>query len=109
MKERLGFTARRFSKKLQKFSNPRKSQSKAFSYLGHSAKLYPATNIHKKYKIFDSIHNKWVSFGQMGYEDYTKHKDKSRRKNYLARSTKMNGHWKNNPYSPNNLSIHILW
>ena len=46
---------------------------------------------------------------QLGYEDYTKHKNKSRRKNYLARSTKMKGKWKKNKYSPNNLSIHILW
>ena len=98
-----------FSKKLRKYSNPEIAQSKAYSYIGRSAKLYPASNKNKKYKIFDPIHKKWSNFGQLGYEDYTKHKNKSRRKNYLARSTKMKGKWKNNKYSPNNLSIHILW
>lgn len=53
--------------------------------------------------------NKWVHFGQMGYEDYTKHKDDNRRKNYLKRSSNISGKWKSNKYSPNNLSIHLLW
>ena len=53
--------------------------------------------------------NKWVHFGQMGYEDYTKHKDDDRRKNYLNRSSNIKGQWKSNKYSPNNLSIHLLW
>jgi len=98
-----------FSKTLRKYSSPKKAQARAYSYLGHSAKLYPASRKYKKYKILDPKHNTWVNFGQLGYEDYTKHKDKSRRKNYLARSSKMNGHWRKNPYSPNNLSMHILW
>lgn len=53
--------------------------------------------------------NKWIHFGQMGYEDYTKHKDDDRRKNYLKRSSNIKGQWKSNKYSPNNLSIHLLW
>ena len=48
-------------------------------------------------------------YGQMGYEDYTKHHNKSRRKNYLTRTKGMLGDWKNNKYSANNLSRHILW
>jgi len=99
----------RFPVNLRKYSTPKTAQSRAYKYLGRTAKLYPASRKHKKYKIFDPIHNTWSNFGQLGYEDYTKHKDKSRRKNYLARSTKMKGDWKKNPYSPNNLSIHILW
>ena len=50
-----------------------------------------------------------VHFGQIGYEDFTKHKNKTSRKNYLARSRKIRGNWKSNKYSPNNLSIHLLW
>lgn len=99
----------RFPVNLRKYSNPKTAQLRAYKYLGRTAKIYPASRKHKKYKIFDPKHQKWVNFGQLGYEDYTKHKDKSRRKNYLARSTNMNGDWKNNPYSANNLSIHILW
>lgn len=98
-----------FSRELKKYSNPEIAQKMAFKYLGRSAILYPATRQEKKYKIYDPNNEKWVSFGQMNYEDYTKHRDKERRKNYLIRSSKIKGNWKKNKYSPNNLSIHILW
>jgi hypothetical protein len=91
------------------YSNPRKAQQMAYKYLGKTAKLYPATNPEKKYSIFDEKNNKWVNFGQIGYEDYTKHKDKSRRKNYLTRTKSMRGNWRSNRYSANNLSRNILW
>jgi hypothetical protein len=100
---------RQFSKKLLKYSNPRQAQKMAYKYLGKSAKLYPATKTEKKYSIYDPKNDKWINFGQIGYEDYTKHKDKTRRKNYLTRSCGMKGNWKSNPYSANNLSIHVLW
>ena len=45
----------------------------------------------------------------MLYEDYLKHNDETRKKNYLLRSGNIKGNWKNNPYSPNNLSRNILW
>jgi DNA modification methylase len=98
-----------FPKTLKKFSTRKIAQEQAYKYLGKTAKLYPAKNKSKKYRIFDPKNKKWVHFGQMGYEDYTKHHDKTRRKNYLTRSRNIRGHWKNNKYSPNNLSIHILW
>jgi hypothetical protein len=79
----------------------------AYKYVG--AKIYPASNPEKKYKIYDPKNEKWVNFGQIGYEDYTKHKDKKRRKSYLARTAKMRGDWKRNKYSANNLSRNILW
>ena len=66
-----------------------------------------STNPNKKYDAF--INDKKISFGASGYSDYTKHKDKSRRKNYLTRSKSIKGNWKTNKYSPNNLSIHLLW
>ena len=69
----------------------------------------PASNPAKKYMIYDPKNNKWVNFGQLGYEDYTKHGNKTRRKNYLTRTKGMLGDWKNNKYSANNLSRHILW
>jgi hypothetical protein len=98
-----------FSKRLKKYSNPRQAQHMAYKYLGKTAKLYPASNPHKKYKIYDTKNDKWINFGQIGYEDFTKHKDKTRRKNYLTRTKSMRGNWKNNPYSANNLSRNILW
>lgn len=100
---------KKFSKRINLYSNPRTAQAKAYKYLGKTAKLYPARNSEKKYCIFDKNNNKWINFGQMGYEDFTKHKNKSRRKNYLTRTKFMRGDWKNNKYSANNLSRNILW
>jgi hypothetical protein len=101
--------SRVYPKRLYLYSTPRTAQRMAYKYLGKSAKLYPARNPVKKYSIYDTIHDKWVNFGQMGYEDFTKHHNKTRRKNYLTRTKGMLGDWKNNKYSANNLSRHILW
>lgn len=96
--------------RIWKFSNPNVSQKRSFKYLGKKrGKIYRSTNKNKKYMIYDNIHNRYVYFGQMEYEDFTKHKDKNRRKNYLTRSSKIRGNWKKNPFSPNNLSRKILW
>lgn len=89
-------------------SNPEVAQRRAFQYLGKDAILYVSKKKDKKYDIVKPD-GKIVSFGQMGYEDFTKHKDIDRRRRYLARATNMKGNWKDDPYSPNNLSIHILW
>ena len=51
----------------------------------------------------------WVHFGQIPYEDFTKHKNLTRRHNYLTRSGKIRGDWKKKKYSANNLSRKILW
>jgi len=99
----------KFSRKLRRFSNPERAQKMAYRYLGKTAKLYPARNPQKKYSIYDPKNDKWMNFGQIGYEDYTKHKDKNRRKNYLTRTRSMRGDWKRNPYSANNLSREVLW
>jgi hypothetical protein len=96
-----------YTKELLKYSNPNIAQKRAYAYLGKTAKLYPASKKQKKYRIWNG--DKWINFGQLGYQDYTRHKDKTRRRSYLARSRKIRGDWKRNKYSPNNLSIHILW
>ena len=103
--------SKKFSKRIYLYSTPRIAQRMAYKYLGRikTAKLYPARNPAKKYMVFDPKNNKWVNFGQMGYEDYTKHHDKTRRKNYLTRTKGMLGDWKSNKYSANNLSRNILW
>jgi hypothetical protein len=101
--------SRKFPKRIYLYSSPRIAQRMAYKYLGKTAKLYPAINPAKKYMIYDPKNNKWVNFGQMGYQDYNKHHDKTRRKNYLTRTKGMLGDWKSNKYSANNLSRHILW
>ena len=93
---------------LKSWSNIKIAQQKAIEYLGTDAILYPSTKKDKKYMILDP-NNKWVHFGFFGMEDHTKNKRSTRRRLYLARATKIKGNWKDNPYSPNNLSIHILW
>ena len=90
------------------YSNPIKAQAKAFKYLGKKSVLYKSQNVNKKYAIIEPS-GKTIHFGQLGYEDFTKHNDKLRKNNYLTRTAGMKGNWKNNPYSANNLSRNILW
>lgn len=92
-----------------KWSNPDKVAEMAKKYLGDMAVVFRSTKPKKKYMIFDPNNNKWVFFGEMGYEDFTKHQDEKRRENYLTRTAKMKGNWKDNKYSANNLSRNILW
>jgi len=93
---------------LSKYSNYEIAQAKTNLYFGKPTKLHISNRKDKKYYVIDD-QNKKHYFGQMGYEDYTKHQDDDRRYKYLARATKIKGDWKNNKYSPNNLSINILW
>ena len=95
-------------KSIKKYSNPTQVYRLAKKYLGKTAKIGLSTKREKKYMVTTPDGN-IVHFGQMGYEDYTKHKNKTRRKNYLTRASKIKGNWKNNRYSPNNLAIHLLW
>jgi hypothetical protein len=101
--------SRAWSSKLRRYSNPTQAQKKATQVLGYQARLCVATNPSKKYRVQNPKTGHWTQFGQMGYEDYTRHRDKRRRRNYLTRSAKIRGHWKADPYSANNLSRKILW
>ena len=94
---------------LYKWSNPKQAQKKAEKYLGKDVELFVSETKDKKYDIYDPNLEKWISFGQLGFEDFTKHKDKERRQRYLNRATNIKGDWKNNKYSPNSLSMNILW
>ena len=58
----------------------------------------------KKYMVSDA--KKLIHFGQMGYEDYTKHHDEKRRELFRKRNHK----WKDaEKYSPAWLSYYLLW
>jgi len=69
---------------------------------------------HKKDKKWDATfvypdgHTKVVPFGQKGYSDYTKHKDKTRKQRYISRHSGMGESW-NKPDTPGALSLHVLW
>jgi hypothetical protein len=91
-----------------KWSNPLQVRWMADKYLGKSMPVYLSDKKDKKYML-QSPDKKWIHFGQMGYEDFTKHQDPIRRQSYLARTANMKGNWKSNKYSANNLSRNILW
>jgi hypothetical protein len=91
------------------YSDPHKAQENATNSYGKDGQLYRSTRKDKKYMIIDPQTNKFVHFGAIGYEDATKHNDLNRVKRYLKRAENIKGGWKNDEYSPNNLSIRILW
>ena len=87
---------------LRKFSDP--------EYVKQKAKLMGLNPVHessrkdKKYMVFDG--HKMVHFGQMGYEDATKHHDLDRINRFRNRNKK----WQYSPkYSPAYLSWFLLW
>jgi len=92
-----------------KYSDPVKVQELAYSVYGPDAIIYRSRHKNKKYAIVDPNTEKIVNFGQIGFEDVTKHRDINRMYNYLRRATKIKGNWRDNPFSPNNLSINLLW
>ena len=90
------------------YSDPDEVLKKAKQYLGDAVEIHFSSRKGKKYMVRNPD-GKWIHFGALGYEDFTKHKDEKRRDNYLKRATKIRGNWKDTKYSPNNLSINILW
>jgi len=91
---------------LFKFSDPNIVQQKAYQFLGKEAIIYKSTHKNKKYMIFNKENNKFIHFGELGFEDYTKHNDLNRLNNFKLRNNK----WKNSPkYSPAFLSFYLLW
>jgi hypothetical protein len=68
---------------------------------------------HKKEKKWDAVfekngREKVVPFGQKGYSDYTKHKDKTRKQRYIDRHRGMGENWRK-PDTPGALSYWVLW
>ena len=89
---------------------------RAKHYYGENVILKQSTRKTKKYMIYNPITNKFVHFGQIGYFDYTKYVQlydikiaNEHRTRYLKRSLKIKGNWMDNPYSPNYLSLLLLW
>jgi hypothetical protein len=80
---------------------------KAKLYLGDRTKIIKSDKKYKKFMVLDPKTNNFVHFGDNRYEDFTKHKDIERRKNYLKRSKSINE--SKDKYNANNLSRNILW
>ena len=90
--------------------------SRAKHYYGENVILFQSTRKTKKYMIFDPYNNRFVHFGAMGYIDYTKYVQlynletaNKHRTKFLKRALKIRGNWINNQYSPNYLSMLLLW
>lgn len=68
-----------------------------------------STRKNKKYMILDENNRSFVHFGDLRYKDFLKTNDYYKRSLYYKRSSKIRGDWRNNEYSPNMLSMRILW
>jgi hypothetical protein len=95
---------------VEKVSNPDVVYHNAITLLDKfdDVELDFSTRKNKKYMIKGKFTNdKWVHFGHMDYEDYTKHQDEDRRRKFKMR----NYHWPldYDKYSPAWLSYFILW
>jgi len=69
-------------------------------------KLIYSPNNKKKYRVIFP-NNKHIDFGAKGYEDFTTHKDETRKSRYLARHMKKED-WLN-PYTAGFWSKWLLW
>lgn len=87
-------------------SNPKTVLKNAKKILGDDVELKLSSRADKKYMIKNPNNGKWVHFGSIDYEDYTKHKDSVRQQNFLKR----NARWANSDiYTPSYLSYYTLW
>ncbi len=71
---------------LRQFSNPEEVKKKARYY--NLNPIYASTRKNKKYMVFDG--NKWIHFGAMGYSDFTKNHDTTRRNAFRSRNRAWN-------------------
>jgi len=94
--------------KICEVSDPELALKQLKKYYGNDVDLYLSSSKHKKYMIFNEDGKK-VHFGSIIHKDYTNHQDEKRRKNYLKRASNIKGNWRQNPFSPNMLSIILLW
>lgn len=87
---------------LLKYSNPEEVFNKAIQ-LGYNIKI--STRNNKKYMI-ESPLGYWVHFGQMGFEDASKHKDLDRINNYKKRNWRQAN---KNKFCSDFLNYTLLW
>ena len=90
-------------------SNPEIVKNNLQKYFGKTTDLYISNHKNKKYMIYNPNKDKMVHFGDIRYKDYTYTTNPIKRSSYLKRSTNIRGSWKDDKYSPNNLSIWTLW
>lgn len=87
-------------------SNPKEVDRRAKEF--YDKPVYMSNRKNKKYMI-ENDDNKFIHFGDIRYQDYTFHKDAIRAMSYRKRMNGVKGNWKNDEYSPNILSLRLLW
>ena len=96
---------------LLKVSNPEQVASNLKKFFKNE-KVIPnlliSTRKNKKFMVVSPDGTR-SHFGDMAYQDYTKHQNKDRQLRYLTRANAIRGNWRGDMYSPNNLSINLLW
>jgi hypothetical protein len=90
-------------------SNPETVYNNLQKYFGRPTELYISNRKNSKYMIIHPITNKKINWGNLNYQDYTRHLDPIRRESYLRRATNIRGKWSDDKYSANNLAIWTLW
>ena len=98
---------------LLKISDPVEVKRRFEKYRGASkAEISVSPRVDKKYMIrvaaADGQRGRIVHIGST-LADFTKHGDEVKRKSYLARSAGIKGDWRDDKWSPNNLSRALLW
>ena len=66
-----------------------------------------STNKNNKFDVV--VDNKKISFGAVGYEDYTIHKDPARKERYISRHAKREDWDKSGVKTAGYWSKHLLW
>jgi hypothetical protein len=87
-------------------STPSRVYSAARKMFGNNVMIELSERKNKKYKLWNPNKKTWVHFGDSRYEDFTKHGDAERRRDFRSRNAK----WADAPmYSPAHLAYWILW
>ena len=97
------------NKNINDFSNPKIVDKKAKQYLGKNVKIKLSDKPIKKYMVLNPNTHKYVYFGQMGYEDFTKHNDTKSKERYIARHSRYEIWTKSGVDTAGWLSRFILW
>lgn len=78
----------------------------AYKYVGKDVVIKPSTRKDKKVMLLNPLTDKWVHFGQKGYNDFTETQDIKKLNSFRNR----NARWKDaEKYSPAWASYYILW
>jgi hypothetical protein len=98
---------------LIKISDPVEVKRRFEKYRGAAkATIEPSPRIDKKYMVrvaaAGGVRGRVVHIGS-NMADFTKTADEKKRASYLARSAGIKGDWRDDKWSPNNLSRALMW